>query len=102
MLSLRRANPREPRPIAATCADMILLRSRRGELYCDAPPARVRILFRIVAEGIEMADVFTDSSEGFLLAFPVLGKVNFATRGFGHALKHSSRNWILPGFVGAD
>src|SRR5262249_24623491 len=81
---------------------MIFFRGRSCQFYFDGSPPTVWIVFGGVAEGIEMADILADGSEGLLLTLPTFGKVDFSAGGLGHALKYGSRNRILFGFVGAD
>ena len=49
-----------------------------------------------------MRQILADRSEGFLLIFPVLGKVGFPARGGAHAPEDRARNRVKSRVAGAD
>src|SRR3981189_3224287 len=76
--------------VSCASADAILLQVLAYELHADGAPATIRILRRVVADGVEVCEVVADGGECLLFVLPSLGKIGFASCGFAHAFEDGS------------
>src|SRR5215469_12426979 len=88
--------------ISISRADVVLLSLFAYHLDVDLAPSPVRILPRIVAQGIQTCQVVTNGRKGLLLLAPVLGEVDLPSGRCRHALKNCGGHGIELRLSGAD
>src|SRR5258708_39339104 len=68
---------------------MVFLQVFAYQSYLDRTPTMIGIELRIVAQGIQVSQIFLDVLKGALFFTPVLGEVGLSTGNFAHSFKGS-------------
>src|ERR1700691_3510883 len=82
------------RPVAAARADLIFLKLWIRQFHGDGAPAAIWIWLRVVAEKVQMRQVFPDGSEGVALILPGLREIRLAACACRHPSENRGRSRV--------